>query len=238
MEAAILAQLRWLKLYALGATLVVGALLALLFYRTRPPQRLEELTVERLNIVEKDGTLRLVLSNQARQHPGIVEGKMLPARPRGAGLLFFNTDGDECGGLLYDGDQRQASLSLSVDQYHNDQIMQLQYKEAPGTLAPVRSYGLRLWDRPTRFTLGQLARRLDSLQQLHDNARYNKGVADLQAQHLLGEERLFLGKNGQRETGLFIRDSLGRPRIQLYLNAKGEARLETLTASGERRPLR
>ncbi len=238
MEDALSKQLRWLKVYAVGSTLVFGALLALLFYRTSTPRRAEELTVERLNIVEKDGTLRLVLSNQARQHPGIVEGKPLPARPRGAGLIFFNTDGDECGGLVYDGNQQQASLSLSVDQYRNDQVMQLQYQEARGPSAPLRSYGLRLWDRPGRFTLGQLVRRLDSLRQLPDPTRYEKGVADLKAKHLLGEERLFLGKNNQRETGLFIRDSLGRPRIQLYVDARGQARLETINPDGKPVPLR
>ncbi|RZL13616.1 MAG: hypothetical protein EOO62_07630 [Hymenobacter sp.] len=232
MEEAVLRQLCWLKVYAIASTLVGGALLALLFYRTATPRRVEELTVERLNVVEQNGTLRLVLSNQARQHPGIVEGKPLPARPRGAGLLFFNTEGDECGGLLYDGDHRQASLSLSADQYHNDQVMQLQYQEAPASGR--RSYGLRLWDRPANFTLGELARRLDSLQRLHDTLRYLDGVASLQARHLLGEERLFLGRNGQRETGLFIHDSLGRPRIQLYINAQGEPQLETISASGVR----
>lgn len=48
-----LRQLRWLKVYAIASTLVGGALLALLFYRTATPHRVEELTVERLNVVEQ-----------------------------------------------------------------------------------------------------------------------------------------------------------------------------------------
>ncbi len=238
MEQAILKQLRWLKIYALVSTLVFAALLALVSYRSSRPPHFAELAVERLNIVEKDGTLRMVLSNAARQHPGIVAGKPLPARPRPAGLLFFNTEGDECGGLVYDGTQQQASLDLSVDQYQNDQVMQLQYSEKRGGAQPLRSYGLRLWDRPTNFTLGQLVRQLDSLQLLHSSARYAQGLADLKAKHLLGEERLFLGKNTQEETGLFIRDNLGRPRIQLYVDAKGAARLEVLDAAGHKMPVR
>jgi hypothetical protein len=34
-------------------------------------QRIDELTVQRLNVVDANGTLRLVLSNKDRMHPGV-----------------------------------------------------------------------------------------------------------------------------------------------------------------------
>ncbi|WP_191005311.1 hypothetical protein [Hymenobacter montanus] len=47
-----------------------------------------------------------------------------------------------------------------------------------------------------------------------------------------------MGKNNRKETGLFIRDESGKPRIKLYVDAQGEARIEMLNAAGEKLPLR
>ena len=238
MEQVILKQLRWLKIYAITSTIVFAGFLSLAFTRSAKPQRFEEITVERINIIEKNGTLRMVISNAQKQHPGIVDGKMVPARQRPPGLIFFNTEGDECGGLVYGGTKQSSSLAFSVDQYKNDQVMQLQYQEEMQGKQPVRHYGLRLWDRPDNFTSGQLIRRVDSLEKLQNKDLYEKGVADLRAKNLLGQERMFVGKNGRKEIGLFIRDESGKPRIKLYVDAQGEAKMEMLNAAGEQLPLR
>src|SRR3546814_4078726 len=64
------------------------------------------------------------------------------------GMLFFNDEGDEVGGLTFDsksvGDARRASASLMFDQYKQDQTVGIQYAEANGE----RMAGLRVWDRP------------------------------------------------------------------------------------------
>ena len=53
-------------------------------------QKFAEIDVERINIVEKDGKFRMVISNKERQHPGIIDGKTLPREEgRPAGMLFF-----------------------------------------------------------------------------------------------------------------------------------------------------
>jgi len=238
MEQVILKQLRWLKIYAVISTIVFAGFLSLAFKQNAKPQRFEEIDVERINIIEKNGTLRLVISNAQRQHPGIVDGKMVPARPRPAGLLFFNDEGDECGGLVFRGGKQASGLALSVDQYKNDQVLQLQYEEELKGQQLSRSYGLRLWDRPDNFTSGQLLRRIDSLEKLHNKSLYQNGIAELQAKQLLGQERLFVGRNTSKETGLFIRDESGKPRIKLYVDSQGEARIEMLNAAGEKLPLR
>jgi hypothetical protein len=57
--------------------------------------------VQRINVVEPDGTLRLVLSNHSRLPGVIVRGKERPfARPQ-AGMLFYNDEGTENGGLVF-----------------------------------------------------------------------------------------------------------------------------------------
>ncbi|MBC8085586.1 MAG: hypothetical protein H7Z21_20500, partial [Hymenobacter sp.] len=70
MEQTVLRQLRWLKIYTLMSTLVFVALLFMAFSRNHMPPRFQEIEVERINVVEKDGTLKMVISNQEKQHSG------------------------------------------------------------------------------------------------------------------------------------------------------------------------
>src|SRR5688500_18710476 len=61
---------------------------------------LEELTVQRINVVEPDGTLRLAIANSARIPDAVVRGKTYPRSIHGvAGMVFFDGQGQEHGGL-------------------------------------------------------------------------------------------------------------------------------------------
>ncbi|MDO7847772.1 hypothetical protein Q5H92_15495 [Hymenobacter sp. M29] len=211
--------------------LVVGLLLALVYLLQT--QRSPVLTAERINIVEPDGQLKMVISGSRRQHPGMLNGRSLPARERGAGLTFFNEAGDECGGLLYNGNPREASMVYSIDQFRNDQLMQLQYDQRAGTGPVVRSYGLKLWDRNDSFPLTRELAYLDSLTALHDTAAYRRGVAQLVASNQLGAERLFLGRAASGETGLFLRDSKGRVRLKIYIDTHDQPVMQLVDASGQ-----
>jgi hypothetical protein len=91
----------------------------------------EEINVERINIVEPDGTLRMVLSNHARL-PGIIVRGKEQAFPRPqAGILFYNDEGSENGGLVFGGrknakgEVEDSGGSLSFDKYEANQIVQL-----------------------------------------------------------------------------------------------------------------
>src|SRR5260370_18040718 len=64
----------------------------------------EEITVQRVNIVEPDGTLRMVISDKAL-FPGIFLKRQEHPHPNRntAGMLFFNDEGTENGGLTFGG---------------------------------------------------------------------------------------------------------------------------------------
>src|SRR5438128_2109862 len=116
-------DIRLLKLYALGSTLGFVFLAAAAFRQAAPQKpRFAEIDVERINVVESDGRVRLVIANSARQAVTMVDGKpILPDRKRDAGFIFFNDEGDENGGLTYsgrvEGGKAHASAGLSFDQY-------------------------------------------------------------------------------------------------------------------------
>jgi hypothetical protein len=96
----------WLTTYATGAPSDLQAGLAFIHghaataFRQPSSRNLGETTVERINVVEKDGRLRMVIANSERQTTGMVNKRTLaPNRKHPAGVIFFNDEGDEDGGL-------------------------------------------------------------------------------------------------------------------------------------------
>ncbi|AZA80973.1 hypothetical protein C1637_10780 [Chryseobacterium lactis] len=224
-------EVRILKIYAFSLTIVCILFSILAFKNQSSNERFKEIDVERINIVEKDGTLKMVISNKERQHPGMSNHKSMKPRDREAGLIFFNSLGDECGGLVYDANEKGSGMVYSVDQRKTDQIMQLQYFESPGK-EKNRVYGLKLWDRPDDFPLEAVIRFDDSIKKLNDPAITKKAYAKLREEGKLGSERFFAGKTANGDVGVFIRDNKGKVRLKLYVDKNNQTHVETLDENG------
>src|SRR4029434_8576113 len=97
-------DVRLLKAYAFIATLLLCVLLFAGFIQANQKNKFAEIDVERINIVEKDGRLKMVISNSERQHPGVIDGRTLSrSRPAGVCLFYWRCDerrGWRCGGAL------------------------------------------------------------------------------------------------------------------------------------------
>src|SRR5258708_1409523 len=104
MDAQIRRELRLLKGYAILVTAIFGALSLAAFKQSSQKTKFTEIDVERINIVEPDGKLRLVISNRPRSIGPIYKGKPF-GYPGGGrpGLIFFNDEGTENGGLTFTG---------------------------------------------------------------------------------------------------------------------------------------
>jgi len=92
----------------------------------------DEIQVHRINVVEPDGTLRMVISNHDQMPGVIVKGKESPRTDRPeAGMLFYNDEGSENGGLIFGGHRNEkgevvdSGGSLTFDKYGASQIVQL-----------------------------------------------------------------------------------------------------------------
>ena len=197
----------------------------------------KELSVERLNIVDSTGRALLVLANGPRLPGPSDGGKSYPpswvGRGRMAGMIFFNAEGDEVGGLVYDGQKREDGYSafghLSFDQWKQNQVVALQYGDDGRT----RHAGLTVWDRPTDAPMSmqfEAAERMlaeapgprrDSLRAALDSAR----------RRVAGIDRVFVGSR-DRSAQIVLRDTKGRPRIRLVVDSTDVGRIEMLDASG------
>jgi len=122
---------RYLSLYAAVLSTVIATTAFTGAANTKANGAFDELTVRRINVVEPNGVLRMVISDHAKLPGIIVRGKERSfARPQ-AGMLFYNDDGSETGGLIFGGRKNDkgevvdAGGSLSFDRYEANQIVQL-----------------------------------------------------------------------------------------------------------------
>jgi catechol 2,3-dioxygenase-like lactoylglutathione lyase family enzyme len=210
-----------------AVAIVVTIVLGLAALQAQPPvrQRFTELDVERLNVVEPDGQLVLSMANTARLPDPLVAGKTLETSRTGPGLIFFDGKGWEVGGLIY-GTRggNAAGAHFSFDQFHNDQVVYLNYEDNGST---IKRAGLYVVDRARTPTLEDVVRIRGELTTAPAAAR-----PALEAQ-LTGAsaQRIFVGSDN--ETAMVrLRDRAGRDRIRLLVDAQGSARMEFLDAAG------
>ena len=223
-------DVRLLKAYALVVTLLFAAITFSAIGRADQKTKFTEIDVERINIVEKDGKLKMVISNGERQHPGVIDGRTL-SRKRPPGILFFNDKGDECGGLGFSGDQKtgkgNASALLAFDRFLQDQTVGIQYGESNGQYYA----GLRVWDRPDS-SLGLVVDKLAAIEKMTEGAEKTAAMKALR-ETSGGAERVMVGRDREQAAVVRLSDTNGKPRIKLSVDTAGSPRLEFLDASGK-----
>jgi hypothetical protein len=128
---------RFLVIYSAVVTLVFAVTVLGGFAPSRNAS-FKAITIQRLNIVEPDGTLRMVIAGKAL-FPGIIlKGVEHPHPNRHtAGILFFNDEGTENGGLTFGGKKDQDGQvssygHLSFDEYEQDQVLTLDANQQGG----------------------------------------------------------------------------------------------------------
>jgi len=224
-------EVRFLKIYAVAATLFcVLFLLSAAATRSERP-RFEEIDVERINIVEKDGTLRMVISNEARQHPGITNGKIIERKgPRPPGMIFFNHLGDEMGGLIFGDNGGNGHFgSFTWDKVRNDQTMGFRYLESDdGTYQS----GLEMWQQPN-IPSDVMLEKYQAANKIKDEAKRKAAIQEMVDNNELTTNRLFLGKRRDNSNELLMCDLKGRPRIRMKVAADGTPKLDFLDEEGK-----
>lgn len=198
--------------------------------------RFDEIDVQRINLREPDGTLRMVISSQARQPGLILHGKEIPhpsvQNRRVAGLLFFDDEGSENGGLLYSG-KRGADgkviykMHLTMDQYAQDEALALGHGGRDGE----RWAGLTVKDQPDT-PIGEIIDTVERQRRALPKAEFDAWSKGYMAQNPMHVERVYVGKDEHRESVLRLSDAGQRPRLQLRVTADGQASIEFLDGDG------
>ena len=192
------------KILVVYATVVTTmlAIFALAGFAAPKVQRFDEIDVHRINVREADGTLRMVISNQARL-PGVIDRGKEHAkvdRPY-AGMLFYNDEGTENGGLVFGGHRNangeivNSGASLSFDRYGaNSQIVQLAGVD--------------------------------------DSKNHIVGLMLSDSDPTSSRRRVFIGHDKEGVASVSLMDQNGRKRVLLQVAADGTPSLSFLDANG------
>jgi hypothetical protein len=215
----------------LGYSVIATTLVAVLTIRhaTGDPRitKFDEIDVQRINVREPDGTLRMTISNTATAPGIIVKGKEQPHPSRkSAGMLFFNDEGTENGGLIFGGEKKDGKVGgyghLSFDQYEQDQVISLDQSEENG----VRGAGLSFMDRPDTPMPMDLVARTGTPEGRAEIEKIAKAGG-------FGYSRLYIGKTGERVSAVVLKDAKGRPRLALKVAPDGAASIDFLDENGK-----
>jgi hypothetical protein len=239
-------ELRLLKIYALFSTVLFVALFCLAAKGAGRKAKFDEISAERIDIVEPDGKVRLTLANHERMPGGRMAGVDLTARygnrvmsnngPAAAGLIFFNDDGDECGGLIYGskmvGGKPEQVIYLSFDHYRQNEAINILQSEGDGK---GRS-GLQVVDTGSPYTA-------DAVQQMNALFLMKYGPEKDAAMKKFGSEhaanlkykpRLFVGHLVENDaSAVVLMDTESRPRIRMEVDASNAPFLQFLDEHGK-----
>jgi len=229
-------ELRFLKGYAIASTIVLGSLSIMAFNRAAQTAKFTEINVERINVVEPDGKLRLVISNRTRSIGPIYKEKPF-GYPGGTrpGLIFFNDEGTENGGLTFNGrrgadGKYQSSVGMSFDQFDQDQVVVLQYVDNNGQ----RRSGLTVGDR-AETNIYDIVMARDSIMKMTDTVRRTAALRELMGPKNgvpMYAERVYVGRDRSKSAIVNLSDPQGRPRLRMMVDSLGTPSLEFLDERG------
>jgi hypothetical protein len=192
----------------------------------------DTIDVQRLNVREADGTLRMAIANKALFPGAIFKGKEYPHASRAdtAGMIMFDDEGTEDGGLIFGGktgpDGKVQSFGhLSFDQYMQDQVVNLEQSEYDGR----RAAGLTINDMPDAPMDIETLSRIESMK---DGPEKQAIIKKLIAEGAGGRHRLFVGKQ-DKTAMLALDDAAGKPRVVMKVTPEGAASIEFLDEAGK-----
>ncbi|HEY2164823.1 MAG TPA: hypothetical protein VGH04_12565 [Gemmatimonadaceae bacterium] len=241
-------DVRFLKRYAVAMTAFAVVATTGAFARGTH-EKFTEIDVERINVVEPNGHYRMVIANRPRSIGPIYKGE--PFGYRGGtrpGIIFFNDEGTENGGLTFAGSTcadstsittgrrctkgtYSASTHMSFDQFNQDQVLNLDYGDDNGR----RVIGVSVNDRPN-LDIHDLVIERDSIMKIADPAAQRAALAKWQGPRNgvpLVAQRLFVGRDNDRSAIVNLRDPNGRPRLRLLVDSLGSPRIEFLNEAGQ-----
>lgn len=216
-------ELRLWKTYAVITTLLIIVLVGSAFALEEQRTKFSEIDVQRINVVEPDGTLRMVISDKSK-FPGIIINNKEQPHPNGrsaAGMIFYNDEGTENGGLIFGGGKDKNGVvssygHLSFDRYLQDQVFTIDADEEG---ARKRS-GLSIVDDPDWPITDFLNATPDEQKNFFKT-------------HASPEQRIYLGRTPDDSASLTLKDKEGHARIIIKVNPDGSPVIQFLDAAGK-----
>jgi len=229
-------KINFLTAYAVLSILVISFFALSSFNEKDKIEKFDELIVKKITIIGEDNLPRMVLSNENRQHSGRMNGKEREKRERPSGIIFFNNQGDECGGLVYQTKEKNgkiiSGMSFTMDNYKDDQVIQILNDEYYSDGKAYIKRGISINQYPVGSNIDERNSKLEKLRTIEDEKERKAKIKELM-QKEGSVNRLFLGKTKGNSSGLFLAGPDGKPKMMIYVDEKGVPKIQTFTENGE-----
>ena len=236
MEKKLERKINFLIGYAFISTLFIGFLMLSGFGEKDKNGKFDELIVKKITVIGEDNLPRMVLSNENRQHSGRMNGKEWAKRERPSGIIFFNNQGDECGGLVYQTKEKDGKLisgmSFTMDNYKDDQVIQILNDEYYANGKAFIERGISINQFPLGTNIDDRNAKLEQLEKITDEKERKTKIREL-FKNQGSVKRLFLGRTKGNGSGLFLSGPDGAPKMMIYVDENGNPKFQTLNDKGE-----
>ena len=236
MEKKLERKVNFLIAYAALSTLFIMFFAFSSFSNKDKNEKFDELVVKKITVIGEDNLPRMVLSNETRQHSGRMNGKDWAKRERPSGIIFFNNQGDECGGLVYKATEKDgkivSGMSFTMDNYKDDQVIQILNDEYYANGKSTIERGISINQFPEGTNIDERNRKLDELQKIENEKERKEKIREL-FKNEGSVNRLFMGRTKGNSSGLFLSGPDGKPKMMIYVDEKGNPKIQTFNEKGE-----
>jgi hypothetical protein len=230
-----LSSQRFLAIYSGVLTVTFAVTVLTAFKMPSRSATFDQLTVQRLNVVEPDGTPRIVMSSKAR-FPGLYyHGKDQARTDRDtAGMIFINDEGTENGGLIFGGYKDAKGVPhgyghLSFDRYAQDQVVNIEQEED----GDQRTSGIAINDVGDYSLTPQFMAEAERVKSMPHGPARTEAWKSFKAKYPGDAKRAYLGRAADTSVGLSLRDTKGRDRLRLQVRPDGAPVIEFLDEAGK-----
>jgi len=168
---------------------------------------------------------------------GGVELKSREGKRGGAGMIFYNDEGDECGGFILAGKtidgKPAARVGISFDHYRQNEAITVSHSERNGE----RQSALEVLDQPMTQFSAAFVREMEDIE-----TRVKDGPEKIEAQKKLAAKyadqlgwtpRVFVGRSQKDGAAVILKDDKARPRIRLAVDPSNVPTLQFLDENGK-----
>jgi hypothetical protein len=244
MKMSLEKKVNLLMVYATASTLILSMVILSSFDGGNKKLNLDELTVKRINVVDKNNIMKICISSN--DYWGKERGWI--KNPSFSGVLFYNEEGQETGGLTWDGKKtkmgQDASSGLMFDQYNQDQNVALQHLEYVDSTSSSISDGLAINQRPDfrkkseEFNIYDTINKINLTREQRDSVLQiyaSKGFPVFSRRIFVGVKRGIAKNQPFNDAGLFIKNKSGVPVIKIFVDHYNVPHFEVYDSLGKKK---
>jgi len=231
----------FLTIYVILLTLLVLYLLYRIF-KTQKVSQFNTIRVQKIEIVQPDGKPAFTLFNSINMPPPIIEGKEYPANLRNGagdanGIVFYNNNGDEIGGFAFGSGKDEKGIvgqgaHLSFDAFQQDEVFHIDFSQD----GKKKYLEINAFNQPDK-SIKPVFEKLTEINSIQDSTEKDRKMNEFKKWSKKEYKGAFIPifsiKNKNGNASIELNDKKGNLRIKLYIDEKGNPKLEFYDTIGK-----